>query len=112
MIPALQESVRFSKLPSPCVELVWATGDRILALPAGFLSSANWDVEDDRERVTCDWGGWVIVLGGHGLQRLPAALVRAEISAITELPADQAAVTQGAIVTTIVATEKRTEETR
>ena len=110
MISILQESVRFSKLPSPCVELVWASGDRILALPTGFLASADWDLEDQRERVTCDWGGWVIVMSGHGLQRLPAALLRAEVSAITELTEAQASVAQGTVVTIIVATEKKWEE--
>ena len=110
MIQILQESVRYSKTPSPCVELAWAAGDRILALPTGFVASADWEKDERREKIDCDWGNWVITLLGHGLQRIPGALIRGEICAITELESDTAEVTQGAVVLAILATEKKREE--
>ena len=110
MIQILQESVRYSKTPSPCVELVWTTGERVLALPVGFIASADWEKDERREKIDCDWGNWVITLLGHGLQRIPGALVRGEICAIMELPMDRAEVTTGTVVTEILAVEKKREE--
>jgi len=108
-ITTIPESIRYSKLPSPCVELIWASGGRVLAMPTVYLSSANWTKTDADERITCDWGGWVITLGGHGLQRIPGALVRGEICAITELEQDRADVTAGTVVTQIQALAKKPE---
>ena len=110
MIPILQESVKFSKTPSVCVELAWATGDRILALPAGFLASADWSKDERREKVDIDWGNWIITLIGHGLQRLPGSLIRGEICAIMELESETAEVTAGTLVIAILAVEKKREE--
>ena len=110
MITLLQESVRFSKTPSPCVELLWATGERVLALPTGFIASADWYKDERREKVDIDWGNWIITLIGHSLQRLPGSLIRGEICAIMELESETAEVTNGAVVLAILATEKKREE--
>ena len=110
MITLLQESVRYSKTPSPCVELLWATGERVLALPTGFIASADWEKDERREKIDCDWGNWVITLLGHGLQRIPGALIRGEICAISELESETAEVTAGTLVMAILAVEKKAEE--
>ena len=110
MIQILQESVRYSKTPSPCVELVWTTGERVLALPVGFIASADWYTDERREKVDIDWGNWIITLIGHSLQRLPGSLIRGEICAIMELESETAEVTNGAVVLAILATEKKREE--
>ena len=110
MITLLQESVRFSKTPSPCVELVWTTGERVLALPVGFIASADWYKDERREKVDIDWGNWIITLIGHSLQRLPGSLIRGEICAIMELESDTAEVTAGTLVIAILAVEKKREE--
>ena len=110
MITLLQESVRFSKTPSPCVELVWTTGERVLALPVGFIASADWNKDERREKIDIDWGNWIITLIGHGLQRLPVSLIRGEICAMAELDNETAEATQGAVVLAILATEKKREE--
>ena len=110
MITLVQESVRYSKTPSVCVELAWATGDRILALPTGFVASADWSKDERREKIDIDWGNWIITLIGHGLQRLPGSLIRGEICAIMELESDTAEVTAGTLVIAILAVEKKREE--
>ena len=110
MIQILQESVRYSKTPSPCVELVWTTGERVLALPVGFIASADWNKDERREKIDIDWGNWIITLIGHGLQRLPGSLIRGEICAVAELDNETAEATQGAVVLAILATEKKREE--
>ena len=110
MITLLQESVRFSKTPSPCVELVWTTGERVLALPTSFVASADWSKDERREKIDIDWGNWIITLIGHGLQRLPVSLIRGEICAVAELDNETAEATQGAVVLAILATEKKREE--
>ena len=107
MITLLQESVRYSKTPSVCVELAWATGDRILALPTGFVASADWSKDERREKIDIDWGNWIITLIGHGLQRLPGSLIRGEICAVAEVDNETAEATQGAVVLAILATEKK-----
>jgi len=109
-IETFPESVRYSKLPAYCVELIWASGDRVLALPAVYLSSAYWIKMESDESVICDWGGWVVTLAGHGLQRLPGCLVRGEVCAITELELERAEITVGTVVTKILATEKKPEK--
>ena len=110
MITLVQESVRYSKTPSVCVELAWATGDRILALPTGFVASADWSKDERREKIDIDWGNWIITLIGHGLQRLPGSLIRGEICAIMELESETAEVTAGTLVIAILAVEKKREE--
>jgi len=60
--------------------------------------------------IDIDWANWVITLLGHGLQRVPGALVRGEICAITELESETAEVTNGAVVLAILAVEKKAEE--
>ena len=110
MITLLQESVRCSKTPSVCVELVWATGDRVLSLPTGFIASADWSKDERREKIDIDWGNWIITLIGHGLQRLPGSLIRGEICAIMELESETAEVTAGTLVIAILAVEKKREE--
>ena len=106
----LNESIRYSKTPSVCVELAWAAGDRILALPTGFVASADWEKDERREKIDIDWGNWIITLIGHGLQRLPGSLIRGEICAVAELDNETAEATQGAVVLAILATEKKREE--
>ena len=106
----LNESIRYSKTPSVCVELAWATGDRILALPTGFVASADWSKDERREKIDIDWGNWIITLIGHGLQRLPGSLIRGEICAIMELESETAEVTAGTLVIAILAVEKKREE--
>ena len=106
----LNESIRYSKTPSVCVELAWATGDRILALPTGFVASADWSKDERREKIDIDWGNWIITLIGHGLQRLPGSLIRGEICAIMELESETAEVTAGTLVIAILAVEKKRDE--
>ena len=110
MITLLQESVRFSKTPSPCVELVWTTGERILALPVGFIASADWKKNDQREKIDIDWGNWVVTLVGHGLHRLPGGLIRGEVCGITELDTETAEVTRGTVVLAMLAIKKEPEK--
>jgi len=110
MITLLQESVRCSKTPSVCVELVWATGDRVLSLPTGFIASADWSKDERREKIDIDWGNWIITLIGHGLQRLPVSLIRGEICAVAELESETAEVTAGTLVIAILAVEKKRDE--
>jgi len=110
MIQILQESVKFSKTPSPCVELVWTSGERVLAMPTGFVASADWEKNERREKIDIDWGSWVITLLGYGLQRIPGALIRGEISAISELESETAEVTHGAVVLAILAIKKEPEK--
>ena len=106
----LNESIRYSKTPSVCVELAWATGDRILALPTGFVASADWSKDERREKIDIDWGNWIITLIGHSLQRLPGSLIRGEICAIMELESETAEVTAATLVIAILAVEKKREE--
>ena len=106
----LNESIRYSKTPSVCVELAWATGDRILALPTGFVASADWSKDERREKIDIDWGNWIITLIGHGLQRLPGSLIRGEICAMAELDNETAEATAGTLVMAILAVEKKREE--
>ncbi len=109
-IALIDESIRFTKLPCCCVELIWADGVRVLALPIVYLACVEWNKDDGGESVTCDWGSRVVTLSGFGLQRIPGALVRGEICAIMELPMDRAEVTTGTVVTEILAVEKKREE--
>jgi len=108
-ITTFPESVGYSKTPSFCVELIWSSGARVLALPTAFLVSADWKKTQDLEQIECLWGNWIITFRGHGLQRLPGALVRGEICAISELAGDHAEVTPGTVVTQIQAVVKKPE---
>ncbi len=109
-LPTLPESVRFSKLPSCCVELIWASGDQVLAMPTIFISSAEWQQDEASESVVCDWGAKIVTLSGHGLQRLPGCLVRGEVCVISEIQGDRAEVLPGSVVTKIEAIEKKTPD--
>ena len=82
-----------------------------MALPIVYLACAEWNKEDDGgESVVCDWGSRIVTLSGHGLQRIPGALIRGEVCAIMELSIDRAEVTTGTVVTEILAVEKKREE--
>lgn len=109
-IETLNSSIRYSKTPSPCVELIWSSGGRVMALPTGFIAGADWKKGEEGEQVACDWGNWVITLCGHGLQRLPGALVRGEVCAIMEIPTDRAEVITGTVATQIRAIKKKVNE--
>jgi hypothetical protein len=109
-IETYPELVRFSKQPSCCIELIWASGNRVLALPTVYLSSACWTKIENEERVSCEWGGWVVTLVGHGLQRIPGCLIRGEICAISELESERAEVITGTVVNAIDAVRKKSEE--
>ena len=110
-IALVDESIRFTKLPTSCIELIWASGVRVLAMPTVYLAAVEWNKNDDGgESVVCDWGSRVITLHGFGLQRIPGCLIRGEICAIMELPMEISEVTTGTVVTEIRTVEKKREE--